>query len=153
MNGFAITSVALYQPDDVLQIRVRTSEALSSYIRQLAAVCARCFADRIVPEPLDIVVLLLPRHRSRIWLVPSHEKWPPTLRQELEEVTPPTVHAGPVALAIIGAIAGADRSDSDRTPFEPPIPQEWRQVIATAHRELVIPDDIVPMVWPDAAEP
>lgn len=50
--------------------------------------------------------------------------------------------------AVIGSVSGAPTCAATR-PFSPPIPDEWRAALAQSTGPLVLPDGLLPLVWPD----
>lgn len=157
MSAFQTTNIVLYQPDGVLGERLPGVDALAAYLRKLQASAAPFFPDGSAPETLDIVVVIKPGGRSRVWFVsdsrPEADGVLARLRRELESVEVPTIKMGPVAFAISAAIAGAKREVSDGGGFRPPMPKEWQDAATKVKEPGVIPDDIVAVVWPDEGTP
>lgn len=150
--GFKTVTVVLYQPDEVLRNRVPSIEMLADFLKRLERVCSEFFDRAKTPEILDVVVAIKPGRRLRIWFVsPSRRQRDEQLnllRQALEAVEAPDIRNGPVAVAILGAIAGAQRKVPDPKAFAAPIPKEWKQAMKMAGRGIV-PDDVLRVVWPE----
>ena len=150
-TGFQMSSVTLYQPNEVLQARVPDTRALAAYIQSVTTVCQEHFAEARTPELLDVVVAIKPGRRARAWLVSAtrteSEAALDALRRQIEAIRPTDVREGPVAFAIIGSIAGASRPPFDAAGYEPPMPREWRDAPTTGSED-VVPDDILRVIWP-----
>ncbi|MEP7014841.1 MAG: hypothetical protein ABI925_05325 [Verrucomicrobiota bacterium] len=150
-TGFESEGVAFYQNGDVVSARVANRNQLAEYSKKLEEVCARFFASETTPESFDVVVALKPGQQSRVWFVSSRnageDKGRDSLRKQLEAVTPCDIKSGPLAFAIRGKIAGGD--GKAKADDELPMPEEWRKADAKSERPLIIPDSILPIVWPD----
>jgi len=152
-KGFNVVNLALYQGQDVLEQRVHV-EPLSAFVKQLEGICENFFANDTTPQALNIVVVIKPGKRFRVWFVPSVEAVGArpfdALRMELEEAQAPEVVGGPVAVAIMAAAGGAERRVPDPKSFQPPMPEEWKDAASRAGRPVLILDDIMDAVWPEA---
>ena len=126
-TGFATSNIVLYQANADLEVRVPSAEALADYIKRLQAVATDLFAPDKTPENLDIVIVVKPGKKARVWFVssirPGTDPSLEPLRQKLEAVDPLDVEAGPVAFAISSTIAGAAaKPPAQDGKFQPPIP-------------------------------
>lgn len=153
-TGFESDNTVLYQPEPVLRERLPSREPLYGYIEELRAVCRAFFAAADRPETFDIVVAIKSGKQSRVWFASSTrgtgDAELDSLRRKLEAVTPPDVHQGPVAFAISARIAGGKVPEADGS-FQSPVPTEWQEAADQQTEALVIPDDILRLVWPDPA--
>jgi hypothetical protein len=148
-SAFNTAAVVLYQPDPVLKERVPVVEEFTSFAKAIQDAATAAFPIGSAERELDIVVAIKPGRRARFWLVsakPSDADAP--LLARLRSLPAPAVQSGPVAFAVIGSIGGAPTSAVTR-PFKPPMPEEWRAVAVRSSEALVVPDGILPMVWPD----
>jgi hypothetical protein len=146
-------AVLLHQPDPILSERLKDAKAFAAYIQRIQAECDSYFrrARPRGPQTLDVVVLLKPGNRDRFWLVydpPQTDQAPDrALLKNLQAIYPSPVEKGPVSFSLRFLLWGATEPDA-RGPRGPLLPQEWRDVIGT-NQSVVIPDGIIPKVWPD----
>jgi len=151
-SGFAVSSIVLYQPDSVLNDRLPNIDAFAAFLKEVGSVAVRVFASRQPPHEFDIVVAIKPGRLARFWFVTSAQPNPhleESLRSELSKLTVPSVHGGPVAVAIIGSVAGARTSDKAEH-FTPPMPAEWSDAVQRAKSDPVrVPEGVLETVWPD----
>ncbi len=154
MNGIETDGVVLYQAEDVLKERALTQSSLIDYVKRLETVYRRFFSTVDVSETLDIVVAVRPGKLSRIWLASSTHPTPDpgreSLRRELESVPACEILNGPIAFAIITKVAGGDGRNPSKgdNSVEQPFPQEWVDASAKQKRNLLVPDDILDLIWP-----
>lgn len=149
--GFGLTKVATYQAGDVLLRRMPPKPDLQAYLNGLTAVAHRFFVGEPKPENLDIIVMLRPGRRSRVWLRSSRRSGAAPelapLRSLLEAVPPAAVAEGPVAIALLGIIAGGDgpRGEADARP----VPDEWKERQKALPEPLPYSSDaFMDLVWP-----
>jgi hypothetical protein len=151
-KGFRVVNLVLYQSQEVLQQRAHV-EALSVFLKQLEGACEEYFGNDTTPQNLDIVVVIKPGRRFRIWFVASTAAVGPrsfeALRTKLEQAQAPEVVGGPVAVAMMAVVGGAERRLPDAQSFQPPMPEEWKDALTYAGKPAVIPDDIMDAVWPE----
>ena len=148
---FAMTSIVLYQPNDVLVRRLGDASGLASYTQALVAVANKEFSSWPEQAPVQgsLVVAVKPSGAARVWVVyydgSVEDAEESDLKQRLETVTPVvTVHEGPIALAI-NFTAWATQSSKFSQPPLPPIPDEWRAAIVG---HVLVPDAVLATVWP-----
>ena len=152
-RSFEAEYIVLYQPTSDFFERISGVEELANYTKRLLGVCENFFTTADTPETLHIVVAIIPGRQSRIWFVSStplpavREREP--LRRQLEAVTPIEVAHGPIAYAISAKIAGGD-AKSDQSGYHFPIPKEWQDAAKGSQEELVTPDGILALVWPES---
>jgi len=149
--GYELTRVATYQAGDVLLRRMPPKPELQAYLNALTAVAHRFFVGDPKPENLDLVVMLRPGRRSRVWLRSSRRPGAgpdlAPLRALLEAVPPAAVAEGPVAVALLGIIAGGEgaRGEAD----DRPVPDEWRDRQKALKEPLPYSSDaFMDLVWP-----
>jgi hypothetical protein len=140
----------LYQADEEIRARLVSSEAaLNAYLDRMVET-ADAFLQRVPPQPgrlLTLFVALKPGMHRRFWI----ESEPPgfdsrslaELLPHLEELPPPLVQNGPIALAVQASLWNAEGPEENW----PTMPREW--VEASHHRSLLIPDGLLEVLWPD----
>lgn len=150
---FAVTSIALYQPDDVLRDRVGTdTQEFAKYLKALEVAGEGAFASFSNADGAtgSIVVALKPGGLARFWLVLGGNKLPPGLREALLEglasIPPVSVANGPVAAALNFDAWGGGKPILS-TGEALPIPEEWRSALGGS-LPGVRPDAPLKMVWP-----
>jgi hypothetical protein len=152
--GFTVVNLVLYQPDAILRERAPSVPLFGEYVKLLEAQCFAFFAEASTPEIFDVVVVIRPRRRSKVWFVSSlragSDLTLSDLRQRLEGIRAPDVRKGPIAFAISGTVAGALRLINDGAhPYHPPLPTEWREAAASLENPALVPDGILEAVWPE----
>jgi hypothetical protein len=148
--AFKMTSLALYQPNDVLVTRLGNDPApFADYIKQIVAREAAVLANAGQHPGASgaIVVAIKPGQQSKVWIVMGLNGLPePLLAQmkaEAESVAPVSVRLGPIAFAINFDVWGGGQSVTDATnPV--PVPPEW---LGGSGRE-VLPDGPLSRIWP-----
>lgn len=148
-------SVILYQPNNVLTMRLGDDVApFATYIKGLEA-AAEPFLGKDKAELLDVFVVIKPGavgpvQRSRVWFVSSLSPQPSTaeLKKALEEVPPPEVTDGSVVFAMCYALNGAKPRDTKTEEGKPPLPEEWRQFLPKSAEPVPLSDTLLKNVWP-----
>lgn len=148
-------SIVLYQPNEVLVQRIGNDVTpLADYIKKIQSV-ATPLLQKEKPEVFDIVIIVkpdadTPKVRSRVWLVSNLTDNPSNdaLKTQLEAIQPPEVKSGPLAIALSYLLNGATKSTTSAN-FQPPIPEEWKRKIPIDSKTPIIPDGIMPYIWPD----
>lgn len=152
-ESFRSIKAVLYQPDEVLGVRVPRSGAFVEHLVEVQKVFAAFCSGLHEPEVMAVVVAIKPGGRVRAWFVstsrPDHDAATDRLRREIESLRCPAVYSGPVAFAIVGGIGGAQLDAQNRQLFDPPLPQEWRDAAARSSEPALIPDDVLEASWPD----
>jgi hypothetical protein len=145
---FAVTSIALYQPDSVLRERVGTdAREFAKYLKALEAAAEVAFASLSNADGVtgSIVVALKPGGLARFWLVLGSNRLPQGLQETLLEglasIPPLSVANGPVAAALNFNAWGGGRPILAAGELVP-IPEEWRSAVG------VLPDAPLKIVWP-----
>jgi hypothetical protein len=147
--AFDVNQNVLYQPDPVLRQRVASIEVFAKYLKQIMDTAAEYWAGVPAGESraVTLVVAVKPGGRSRFWLDAN----PPGLEAELvrglyerlQGLPVPLVRQGPVAVAIQATLWGC----GGRPGGWAFIPREWQD--ACGGQELLVPDGILEIVWPD----
>jgi hypothetical protein len=147
--AFEVNLNVLFQPEEVLRERVASAEAFAEYLKQVMDTAAAYWAG--VPpgegRAVALVLAVKPGGRSRFWLEAS----PPGLDEglvrgllgRLQRLPAPAVRGGPVALALRATLWGCGGTPGGW----PHLPREWQE--ACAGRELLVPDGVLAVVWPD----
>jgi hypothetical protein len=141
-------SIYLYQPNNVLQPRLEVAD-LAAYIKALNAT-ALGFLDKVPagsPAIIDLVVAFKPSGKSKVWILADDNFAKKSdLTQKLESVPVAKSKEGPVAFCIHASVwGGAEKA----APTLPPIPKEWSDAQKASQKPLIIPDDVLPLVWKD----
>lgn len=148
LSGLEMKGVVLYQLDEVLTNRV-SAESLSSYILELKRVTSEFFAEEKAQRDLDVVAVIRPGARARFWLratPPLDDKTLVALKAKLAGEPVIDVYGGPVALALIGAVAGGTPSATYTTP---PVPEAWREATGNGEADFAFDDAFFHKIWPD----
>jgi TonB family protein len=150
-NGFHIGRVVVYQTGDVLLRRMPPEGAVQSYITAMVAVAHRFLVGDPQPENLDLVVVIRPGGRSRVWFHSTARPdgapaWEP-LRRLLQAVPTLEVKGGPVILTLSGFVAGG--APGHPAPEPHPIPEEWQALERTLPQPLPFSSDaFLDLLWP-----
>jgi hypothetical protein len=147
--GAKMSNVVLYQPGSIMKERVGDVAPLAAFIQKVQSVCAEAFTSE-EKEGVDVVVVLKPGGRSRVWFVSSLVAKPDRskLKSAIEAIRPPTV-SGPVVFALAYDLNGFSHPVQEAGKFQPSIPAEWTDSVKGAKGPLMIPDGFIPYVWPD----
>jgi hypothetical protein len=139
-TGGPASLAVLYQPDEVLRARI-SLDALSVFVSAMQHKCLPALASSI-RHPFDVVVGIKPGLKARVWIVPSGPTRQATkFQRAFDSIFIPEVTA-PVAVALCVG----------RAPnHPPPLPDEWRRVLATKQGPTLIPDDVFRQIWNDDA--
>jgi hypothetical protein len=150
---FPLPAIIFHQPDSMLIPRLIDAKSFASFIQQIQLECDSYFSQVPPRGPctLDVVIVVKPGGRSRFWLVYAPPKTKSagdqTLIEKLERLTPPPVEEGPVSITMRLLLWDATEPDPN-LPRNLILPQEWHDAIGT-NDALLIPDEIMPKVWPD----
>jgi hypothetical protein len=146
--AFRIDSMMLYQPDEVLKVRMPSAAAVAEFVKQVEAVAAAFWSGQPAgkPQPVLVVTAFKPGGRVRVWVdVPAGAGAEPAAREcaaRLERLSPPVVQHGSVAIAIRASLWGG----SGEWPF---IPKEWQEAAVAAGGSVLVPDGILERLWSD----
>lgn len=153
--GFAssgkLTNMVLYQPDVVLKERLGAdANPLALYAKKLMTK-VDALPDSSVQELLDIVVVVKPGQRVRVWFISSLVSPPDraALKRELEAIVPLEIWGGPIVFAMVYSFNNAPPRNVQDDHYQPPIPAEWREKAKGSPGSLIVPDGFIPLVWPD----
>jgi hypothetical protein len=149
--AFEVSQVFLYQPEEVLQRRLADSSVFAKYMKQVMDAATRYWAT--VPRQRGrgavLVAAVKPGGRSRFWLETEPAGLGASLVEglyrALEQIPAPLVRGGPVAVAMQASLWGGGEMPGGF----PPIPTEWRQASESEGRNLLVPDEVLAVVWPD----
>jgi hypothetical protein len=145
-----LNNVVLYQPDAVLRERLGDVTPLAEYIKKVKAISEPSF-NSDGPECLDIVIVLKPGGKARVWFSSTLQNVPDRteIKKAIEAISVPLVKQGPVAFALSYNLNGIERKKQSDDQFQPPIPEEWKIKAKNIESPLMIPDDFIPLIWPD----
>lgn len=152
-GAMPMPAVLLHQPDPILSDRLKDAKAFAAFIQRIQSEIDSYFrrAHPSAPQTLDVVIMLKPGNKDRFWFVyePPQPNQAPgeALLKRLQNIYPPPVQNGPVSFSLRFLLWGAAEPDA-RGPRGPLLPPEWRDAIGT-NQNVLIPDAIVPKVWPD----
>ena len=152
-KGFSSASLALYQPNDVLQARVPSVEKFAAYVKEIEHVCQTFFAESTVAESLNLVIAIRPDKTSKVWFISSTHPDAPkdreVLRENLEKLPPCEAVGEPIAFAMVSTIAGGDgKPIKPLADGKPPFPKEWTDASKIKEAAVIVPDGILDEVWP-----
>jgi len=144
---FDVAQLFLYQPDEVLQQRIANVEIWTRYIKQVTETASDYWAAQPVgrAQTVTLIIAVKPGGKSRFWLdfYPGGQDTALVtgLLGRLQELPVPVVRQGPVAVAIHATLWGGKHGGWEF------LPKEWQK--ACGQKELLVPDEILAMVWPD----
>jgi hypothetical protein len=149
VGAFKLQRLRLYQTEDIVAARVDV-DSLANSAKAIQQAFERLTAGAWLPEVKGVVVAVAirPGRRQRIWCELVGKNAPRDavkLDTELAKTTTPDVK-GLVAYALEFAREG-------QKPTLPIVPKSWQAVAKQAGREILIPDDAVAALWPEAAQP
>lgn len=145
----------LYNAIDVFALRAPHAPAMGEYFKAINARAAELWKSDAQKRGRDgmIAVALCPGGKYRVWidLDGKHQAEPTEeLMKRLTDVPPPAVRFGPVAFAMHFTLYGGSGKPA---PEEHGLPEVWRKAADGEKRELLIPDDILRLVWKEADNP
>lgn len=149
----ALSSIALYQPDSVLQQRLDGVAALASYLKTLIKQADSYWASLSGDQAQsgEIVVAIRPGGRARFWCEFSSgtvsEAQITELIGRLSKVEAPVVHGGPVAAVLHLSVWGGSPANQEAAR-QLYVPKEWRAAIQKSAAPVVMPDGVLDVVWP-----
>lgn len=139
-------TIVLLMPDDLIGARV-DAVALAAQTREIVAEVARLYArGEICVAPMGVFVAVKPNRRVKIWV----EGIEGSLSSEdaaLIERRASAVTAPEVRGAVAYVCAFLRKGTNVAGP--PPMPQAWKEAARTAGQDLMIPDGMLAVVWPD----
>ncbi|OYV40033.1 MAG: hypothetical protein B7Z81_02540 [Acidocella sp. 20-61-6] len=148
--AFRATSVALYEPQTVLEARLGSTAAFNAYIRQLADRLAAVFvaAPAGPGASAALVVGIKPGDQTRFWVVEHGDALSPALVTQIKaaaaDVPAIPVRGGPIAFAILfNAWGGGPPVTDSAHPI--PIPPAW---LAGSTGKEQVPDGVFARIWP-----
>lgn len=150
---FPQPALMLHQPDEILSPRLKDAKSFARFVHQIQSECDAYFSKAKLrnPQTVDVVVIIKPKNKSRIWLAyeqPQRDAAPDKrLLQRLQRISAPPVELGPVSFSMRLLLWGAKEPE----PWAPRplfLPAEWHDAIGT-NQTVQIPDGIIPKVWPN----
>jgi len=147
-------TVVFCQPDSDLRPRLPSIKELAEYAKQIEATAIKSFqaAADLKPTSGAIVVAIRPGRKAKAWLMSSEYDFPQTVSKDFQAqfgtLRPARVNLGPVAFALLFTINGGGKPLVSPGSMMP-MPQEWQEASKNATRPLLVPDDILAVIWPD----
>lgn len=147
----SVSMVRLYLPDDLMAQRVNNVQPLSDYLKSVEQRTDEFWKKNEKPaaKGLLIVVGVKPGGKSRVWCesveadAQIDETTIQALQKELEAISPVAVQNGPIAVALNYCFTG------DRSVKFPVLPKVWSDAAKSSKEDLMIPDGMFKLVWPD----
>ena len=140
--------ISLLQPQEVLQSRVQSVEALAGYIKTVERNANDFFSAQPQGQPTTgfIVLAVRPGQQSRVWLdlkpeLPAHAA--AQLKAAIGRSPPVLVKHGPVVFAINVGVWGGPAAAANM-----PAPSEFAMAAKAAGRPLEV-GDLVERIWND----
>lgn len=132
---YALNSIMLLQPQDVLQERTGGAESLAAYIKALSAAAQEHLQNAAPGSAASgyIVVAVRADGARKVWLDYSPALPPAlagSLRAALERVAPMQVRSGAAVFAINASLWGAAPATAG------PAPVEWREAAGRAGQPM-----------------
>ncbi len=150
-EAFQMTAVVLYNRIADFEARSPGAEVLAPFIKQLSAKAATHWKDS-KPGPGRnglIAVAIRPNRTMKLWVDVDREFQPDitaSLQKEMKAVDVPQVINAPIAFALYFSLWGGNpKTKADNNGIE--IPQSWRKAAKGHGKPMLIPDDILPLVW------
>ena len=145
-DGLRIDLVTMYHDEPTVAARLASVPVLTTYLRQIESICGEGFAGDTQPRPIDVVIVIQPGGRARVWFVGVDDEASGTVRERIEALPPPVVTGGAIAFALSGGIGAFSRPLPDPKTFQPPMPQAWKDVAAAAGKPVTL-DTILDTVF------
>jgi len=148
-ESFALTSIALYLPEQALEERGPSAAVLSAYIEALIAQAKTALAAAPKQRGVSgsIVVGLKPPAQSRVWIMASNAgaqtALTALLKASLEATSPPAVKNWNAFALNFNAWGGGPAVASTL-----PVPDEWRRAL-DAQGGGMLPDSALSAIWPN----
>lgn len=151
-DGFKAGAINLNMPSENLKARLPDTQLLSRYVKEIETACNEYFKKEAKPAPpFHLMIAVKPGKVARVWFVvsdPNENARLAPLKQKLESMPAMEVVKGPVAFAI----SDEDTANNEEIRQGPPVPEEWMKIIDQSEEELVMPDGVLAILWPDSAE-
>ncbi len=147
---FESNFITLYQPGDVVEARVPGGvEPLATYIEALEKAGLEFWRERSQSSGRRVLVAVIvkPGRAARVWVTAIPTALPPkdvaAFRSALEKVQAVDVTA-PLAFAFEANLWGGDGTKS----LTPKVPPEWADAARLSKGPTVIPEGLLPILWP-----
>jgi hypothetical protein len=147
-------TIVFCQPDSDLKPRLSSVDDLAKYMKQIeeAAMESLRNAAELKPTNGAVVVAVRPGRKARAWLMSSEYDFPQKVSEDFQtrfgKIRPLSVKFGPVAFALLFSVNGGGKPLVSRDRMMP-MPREWQNASKNATRPLLVPDDILAIIWPD----
>ncbi|MDF7798778.1 hypothetical protein P4C99_04850 [Pontiellaceae bacterium B1224] len=147
--------IVLYNQMDVFASRAPSAEVLASFIKQLDTITATVWDDTKSGNGKSgfITVAIRPDQTMKLWIDLEgefQEEATGLVEEKMKAVGVPQTRDGPIAFALHFDLWGGSPQPSEPTE-QMQIPQLWQTAAEEEHRSLIIPDEILPLVWEESA--
>ena len=151
-----VEAVVLLNPNPEFQQRASDAKTIASYIKVIERE-ALASLEQLENENHSagiIVVAIRPKQQMKLWIDLDGKSKPQVTDDVQERMATkgvPIVVGGPVAFVLQLRLSG--KTDPDQPAAAraaASIPEDWRRVLDRKRTQrLKIPDDVLPLVWPD----
>jgi len=156
---FKIENIAFLNPMQEFDERVGTVQVVADYIKTIEAnlspIIAKEYSDDETPKNGLVAVAIRPNGSCKFWMDVGgefSEDQTSELQTTMDRVGAPKVVGGPVAFTINFKIWGGVEEQKLRKAgaVRPPkMPTQWIQAMKESKQKLRVPDDLLPIVWPE----
>ncbi len=156
---FQVENIALLNPMEEFGQRAGSARVVAGFIKAIEAglkpVVESKFSKDKTPQNGLVAVAIRPGGSSKFWVDIGgifHEDITSKLESALADVGTPQVAGGPVAFTINFQIWGgvAKSSPQKKVGVSPPtMPALWKEAIKGNKDKLRLPDELLPLVWPE----
>ena len=158
---FQVENIALLNSTEEFGQRAGSARVVAGFIKAIEAeiksVVESKFSKDKTPQNGLVAVAIRPDGSSKFWVDIGgsfHEGITSKLESALADVGTPHVAGGPVAFTINFQIWGgaAKSSPQKKVGVSPPtLPALWKEAIKGSKAKLRVPDELLPLVWPEKA--
>lgn len=149
-GAFKLQQLRLYQPEAVLSARTDVN-SLARDAKQIQQVFESLAAKEWLPEVTAVLVAVAirPGQRQRVW-VEFIGKDAPGEAAKLEAKLAKSAAPEVKGLVAFELEFGREGQSQGQRPTIPEVPTAWREVAKKAGRTILIPDEAVDALWPQA---
>ena len=159
-EAFEMESIVLLNPMSEFGKRAPATKTTSAYINAIKAkvgpIVSKAYANDKTARNGIIAVAVRPDGSSKYWIDVDGEFFPKRSEQlatSMKQVGTPTVIGGPIAFIMQFHVWGGKKDARPKNPKMSPsaLPVKWREAGQKANRKLRLPDEMLPLVWPEKA--
>lgn len=150
-DAFRTGGIVLYNQMDEFEARSPSAEVLASFIMQLGENAAKLIdtqKDKTGRSGL-IAVAIRPDRTLKLWVDIEEVFQPDTtaaLEKKMKAIGVPQAKQGPIAFAVHFDLFGG--SHKAKNADEIALPQSWLTALQKQNKQMAIPNDVLPLVWP-----